>query len=114
MGYMHEIELESGVKGKYSLFYKYDNFVNKLRSCNYLFDKTVNYQNVEGQEHLTFGAEFTQKWKNNNMLNSMTEKFVIDSKGVKVSKVTSFKGYGDIFDELKFSIKAHVKLFLIF
>ena len=114
MGYMHDIELASGVKAKYSLFYKYDNFVNKLRSCNYLFDKSAEYKNVEGKEHLTFGVEFNQKWKNSDFINSMTEKVVIDGKGLKASKVTSFKGYGDIFDELKVSVKAHVRLLLIF
>ena len=113
MGYLHNIDVCSGFKVNYSLFYKYDNFVNKLKSCNYLFDKSADYKKVEGQEHLTFGVEVKKNFTDNKFVNSATWKAVVDQKGLKFSKTGNFKGYGDIFDSVNWGIKGNVKLFLI-
>lgn len=114
MGYKHDMDFENGWKVNYALLYKYDNFLNKLRSCNYLFDRTAQYQKVEGTENLTFGTELNYKFKNCDYLNSVTGKYVVNQQGLKVAKVAKFKGYGDLFDGFNFHFKANVNFFLFF
>jgi len=108
------MNFENGWKLNYSIFYKYDNFVNKLRSCNYLFDRDTPYVKVEGKENLTFGTEMSYKFKENDFLNSVSGKYVLTEQGLKLHKTANFKGYGDLFESLNFSWKANVKNFYFF
>lgn len=111
MGYLHKMDFNNGWKLNYSLFYKYDNFCNKLRSCNYLFDRSTPYVKVDGKETLMFGTEISHKFKNNDYLNSVSAKYVITEQGLKLHKVANFKGFGDIVDNFNFIWKANVNFF---
>ena len=109
MGYLHNITFENGFKANYSLFYKYDNFLNKIKSCNYFFDKNTSDTKVEGKENLTFGTEMSYKFKNNDFINSVTGKYVLNQQGLKLSKTVNIKGIENIFDNANISWKAVVK-----
>ena len=110
MGSLHNLDFENGWKVNYSLFYKYDNFVNKMRSCNYLFNRNTPYTKVEGKENLTFGTELSYKFKDNQYLNSCTAKFVVNDQGVKISESVNLKGYGDLFESSNLNFKANVNI----
>ena len=114
MGYLHNITLENGFKINYSLFYKYDNFLNKLRSCNYLFEKNTPYTKVEGKENLTFGIDFSYKFKNIDFINSVNSKIVVNEQGVKASKTLNLCGIKGLFESVNVTWKANVKYFFNF
>lgn len=100
--------MENGLKVNSSIFYKYDNFLNKLRSCSYLFNKNIPYTKVEGKENLTVGTELSYKLKDNSMINSVGAKYVFNQQGLKINKTMNLKGFRDIFDNANVSLKANV------
>ena len=106
--------MENGLKVNYSLFYKYDNFLNKLRSCSYLFNKSIPYTRVDGKENLTFGTQFSYKLKDNTVLNSVGMKYVLNEQGLKVNQTVNLKGFRDVFDNANVSLKANVIFFYLY
>lgn len=112
MGYLHKMDFDNGLELNYSLFYKYDNFLNKLNSCNYLF-RNGNQAKVVGQEYLTFGTEASYKPKDNVFVRKLSQKFVINHEGVKTTKTIHFKGYQDYFDSFDFTWKTKVLIYYL-
>jgi hypothetical protein len=99
------MNFSNGVKLNYSLFYNYENFVNKLYACKYFFDRSPNSEwvPVAGKENLQVGLDFSHNFKNNNYLNSYSGKYVLNHNSLKIHKNVGLKGYGDLFDSLNVS-----------
>jgi hypothetical protein len=97
----------SGIKFNYSLFYNYENFVNKLHACKYFFERNPNAENapVVGKENLQFALDFSHPFKDDAYMNSLGGKAVINHNSVKVYNNLSLKGYGDLFESLNVSCR---------
>lgn len=102
-----------GLKINYSLFYKYENFLNKLKSCNYLRGcvseaPTEKGSHVEGKEHLSLGSEYIYLFNKNDYINSCTAKVMVSDSSVRLHKNYAFKRFGDYFNSLNLAVKFSV------
>lgn len=110
MGYLHKITTSNGTKFGYSLFYNYENIVNKLWACKYFFDRNqkAEWVPVEGKEALQFAADATHSFKDNDYAKSVTGKVVVNHNSVKTYTNLKLKGHGDLFDSLELSTRLFV------
>ena len=102
-----------GLKINYSLFYKYENFLNKLKSCNYLrgwtcAGPTDKDSHVEGKEHLSLGSEYIYLFNKNDYITSCTAKVMVSDSAVRLHKNYAFKRCGDYFNSLNLAVKLSV------
>lgn len=100
-----------GLKINYSLFYKYDDFINELRS-GFILTKGVNAENkLKSKEHLFLGIEFIYFMKNNPYMSSVTCKTLFCKNAIKLHKNYSFKKYCDFYDRLDLAVNLSVNIF---
>lgn len=102
----------SGLKINYSLFYKYDNFFQKIESLN-LFGHSHHGHDTtkkphEGKSHLSLGSEYIYLLKKNPYLTSITGKVLVSENAIRFHKNYSFKKWGDYFNSLNLAMKFNV------
>jgi len=138
LGYLHNMDFTKrdidgtiyGLKINYSLFYKYDDFVNLLKSENLIkkqehHQQKINLDNIKdkdnittpikatpitSKENLTLGSEFIYLFYKNDYLYSCTGKMMLSDAAIRFHKNILFKNWGDYFKYLDLAFKFNVRM----